>query len=214
MIRKNKRIGKITSLIAFLAILSFGCSGNKNKEDDTIGNLPQQQDALIETEPEEVVAFDDSPKEEPVNERITFRQSPSAAKDNKLVIDASSVSFRELDKNNDNIVGKYEFYDGIFSLADVDGNGSITEEELSNTKEELFIENRQSRFASFSDWDEDSDGKISKNEFEMKMASIVDVDEADALAKNVYIIWDQDNDEKIERLELENVIVRLDPDDN
>ncbi len=146
--------------------------------------------------------------------KFTYLQPVTVVRDNsKLVIDARATGFKMLDKDNDDIVEKDEFYDGLYSLMDTDRNNTIDENEL-RKEVDFFNKTTFGELDALIDWDTDRDQQISKDEFKNKLASIIDVPDGEKLAQNLYIVWDTDNDDRVEKLELENVIIRFDRDEN
>ena len=210
-------------LISFLIIFSVGCNqqGEQNQTETDEPEMEQEATDMTEEETQPMEQMEEETTEETetamqneqqVTERVTYRQPQTATREpDKFVLDASSEAFRNLDTNNDLIIRKDEFYDGLFSLADADGNDVISESEFSALKQEFMGDTDE--LVSFSEWDENGDG-ITKSEMQEMISNIIDVGDEETLTENVYIIWDTDNDEKIEKLELDNVVVRFDQDQN
>ena len=209
--------------ISFLMIFLIACNGDQNQAENEEEEMQQESPEMMqeETEPMEEMEMEEETAEETDTEeqteqqatqRVTYRQPRTAVQEpNKFVLDASSAAFKNLDTNNDKIIRKDEFYEGLFNLADEDGNSTISEDEFNSLKNEFMGESAE--FASFSDWDENGDG-ITKEEMEDMLSTILDVGDEETLTENLYIIWDTDNDERIEKLELDNVTVRFDQDQN
>lgn len=207
--------GIISLCTALLIFIVTGCSdGNNTQENDQ-----QIQEEVVDTEVVEEVNNDEAEMEESsAIEENTVDQSAASEyvpspDENKLVMGATSLSYKGLDTNNDGILNKDELFGGLYDLWDVDSDNVVDEEEFNASTQNFFIKNKVTP-RSFDNWDMDSNGEISKEEFREEFASIVDVKENETLAQNLFIIWNQDNDGIVERIELENVIIRLDKDDN
>lgn len=216
MKNKNNKLSTIkTSLagFAFLAFLSVGCSEKMTTQQGEDGD-----DVAVVIEEVETEKAEQEPAEASGNletgTKYTYVQPLNFERDDyKLVIDARSTSFKALDMDNNGIVDKEEFYNGLYGLMDADKNDLLDATEWG--REDNFLgNNKNAELDAFEDWDYDRNKELSKDEFRNKLASIVDVPDGQKLAQNLYIVWDTDDDDKIEKLELENVVIRFDQDSN
>lgn len=208
-------------IIAFslLSVFAFGCSENQSSQNEEVLD---DGEIVVITEEEPLV--DNQPtienegletKTSDAETRLTYNQPPNLQKDdNKLVLNTTSMAFRTLDKDSNDIINKTELYDGLFAILDSDGNNTVTEEEFKSSKQDFISKNPQGKFSNFSNWDTNADNELTKEEFINKFSSIVDVADNETLAQNTYIVWDLDNDDRIERLELDNVVFMFDKDNN
>lgn len=218
---KYFNLRKVTAICsAFLLFFAVACNDNNEQQTETQAYEEPEQEAVVdlndnnnqpeaqETEEEEEV------EETPATPARTNYRPRITRSDNKLNLDATSMSFSDLvDENNNYIVSREDLFDGIFNTFDTEEGNSISEEEFNQSKGDFFI-NKQGGISNFSEWDADDNGEISKEEFHSKLNSLVDLEDGKDLPQGKYIVWDVDNDEKIEMLELENFVVRFDSNDN
>ncbi|CAN5251518.1 hypothetical protein BH23BAC1_BH23BAC1_16170 [soil metagenome] len=196
---------------AFLLFFAFGCNNEPQNENRAIENTVQEPVANnqpdVAEEPEEIKS------EEPASTTTNYRPRVIRSH-NKLKLDATSTSFKDLDKNGNFILTRDELFNGIFNTLDKKEDDKITEEEFKSLKEDFFINKNSNKISTFSEWDADGNGEISREEFYNKLNSFIDLEDERTLAQGKYIVWDLDNDDKIEMLELENFVVQFDKNDN
>ncbi len=130
-----------------------------------------------------------------------------------MLLDARTTGFKQLDTDNDQIVEKDEFYNGLFAATDANKDNLITAAEL-DREVDFWNKNGNPALDSFAEWDADANNQISKEELRNTLAALIDVPNGETLAQNLYVVWDTDNDARIEMLELENIAIRFDTDDN
>lgn len=206
--------------IAFMIALLTGCSqGSEDQatqeENVTQQDVQQEEAATAQTESNEVMQ---ETEEEVQADNTQPAQSPQTQatrnEPDKPELQATSLSYRKLDANSDDILNKDELFGGLLSAWDEDGNNTINENEFNTATQNFFARNEFNEYGSFGNWDKDGNNEISEQEFRDTMASIIDIDQNERLAQNLLIIWDLDNDDKIERVELDNITVMLDENDN
>ncbi|MDQ3535096.1 MAG: hypothetical protein M3421_05655 [Bacteroidota bacterium] len=207
MINNILKINSVLFLcFAFLLFFAFGCnneSQNENRATETEPVANNQPD--VAEEPEEI--------KEPASTTTNYRPRVIRSH-NKLKLDATSTSFKDLDKNGNFILTRDDLFNGIFNTLDKKEDDKITEEEFKSLKEDFFINKNSNKISTFSEWDADGNGEISREEFYNKLNSLIDLEDERSLAQGKYIVWDLDNDDKIEMLELENFVVQFDTNDN
>jgi Ca2+-binding EF-hand superfamily protein len=146
--------------------------------------------------------------------KFTYVQPANLAGDEKkMVIDARAAAFKQLDTDNDEIVEKDEFYNGLFAVMDANKDNAVNADEL-DREVAFWNKNGNPALHLFAQWDSDANKEISREEFRNKLAAVIDVPNGERLAQNLYVVWDTDNDDRIEMLELENVVIRFDADHN
>lgn len=210
---KSLNIKLLTLAILFFCTFTYSSCSEKMTHQES-SDSDQATDAAV-TEAETRV---EEPQIEETITRYTYIQPVDLKREDsknmgKLIIDARETSFKELDKNNNQIVDKEEFYNGLFKLLDANGDNIIVDEEFK--LENIFLStNPESDLNKLVAWDANENNQISENEFKSKLASIIDVPDKETLAQNLYIVWDTDNDDKIEKLELEKVVIDFDIDTN
>lgn len=207
---KNSKIEfntKKTSVVCFVFLcFMFPACSEKTTTQDSAGI-----DQVVVIEKEKEIEDTNVPESDT---RVTYVQPKNNQTSNdKVVIDASSMSFKDLDTDNNEIVNAEEFYNGIYKLMDADANNTIDEAEF-NKEENFLLLNKNSKLYSFTEWDLDANRQLSKEEIRNKLSALIDIPDGEKLAENLYIVWDTDNDDKVEKLELENVVIRFDPDSN
>ncbi len=204
---------KKTAVVCFsiLALMFPACSEKINDQEVIETDEP---DVAVVIDTDTGTTNDNNEAATEIDTRYMYTQPENNQQnDNKLVIDATSTSFKKLDADNDGVVRKEEFYDGLYALMDADENNTVDEAEF-NEEDRLFITNYNAQLNSFADWDADTNKQISVEELKNKLSSFIDVADGEKLAENLYIVWDTDNDDRIEKLELENVVIRFDQDSN
>lgn len=207
---------------AVAAFLITGCADKMNNQaaNGTAAMEKRDETVAVAVVPETVAVVPEasantaSPATAGAGTKYTYVQPPNLAGDEKkMVIDARGAAFKQLDTDQDGIVEKDEFYDGLYALMDANRDNAVNAEELDR---EVAFWNRNGfpALASFADWDADADREVSKEEFRHTLAAVIDVPNGETLAQNLYVVWDTDNDKRIEMLELENVVIRFDADNN
>ena len=211
-----KYLKKITAICsAFLLFFVVGCNDNPEQQNETQANQQPEQETVVDMndQPETQEAAVEEEEETPTTPTRTNYRPRITRSSDKLTLDATDISFRELDESNNFIVSREDLFDGIFNTFNTEEGNAISEEEFNNTKESFFI-NKKGGISNFSEWDEDGNGELSKEEFHKKLNSMIDLEDGRDLPQGTYIVWDVDNDEKIEMLELENFVVKFDSNDN
>ncbi|MDQ3394270.1 MAG: hypothetical protein M3512_09205 [Bacteroidota bacterium] len=207
LFKLNKALFLCTAVLLFF---TFGCNNEPKNENRTTENTVQepiannQQD--VAEEPEEITTEDPATT---TNYRPRVRRSH-----NKLKLDATSTSFKDLDENGNFILTRDDLFNGIFNTLDKKEDDKMTEEEFISLKKDFFINKNSNKISTFTEWDADGNGEISREEFYKKLNSLVDLEDGRSLAQGNYIVWDLDDDDKIEMLELENFVVQFDTNDN
>ncbi|CAN5373889.1 hypothetical protein BH23BAC1_BH23BAC1_12470 [soil metagenome] len=196
----------------------MGCENNNEQQTETQAYQPAEQEAVADLEEEEQPEAQPEAQETEVEEeaeapaRTTYQPRITRSSD-KLTLDATHLSFSDLDENNNYIVSREELLDGIFNTFDTEEGNTISEEEFNNKKDDFFI-NKKEGVANFSEWDADGDGEISREEFHAKLNSMIDLEEGRDLPQSTYIVWDLNNDDNIDMLELENFVIKFEETEN
>lgn len=188
-------------------VAATGCSDNK-------------QEAATETE-ETAPVVEETPAsvEEPVEVEEEIDMQVDAAPAQKIqkpvnkgpVLTMMSTSYKDWNKDGNNVLDKEEFYQGLYQTWDKSKDGNIEESEFTDGANNFFADYNFKEYGQYADWDTDSNGKVSVAEFREGMKSTVD---SEPTARELLVIWDTDNDPAIERIELDNITVRLDQDSN
>lgn len=196
------------ALATIFFIIALGCSSNNEQattetEETTTAveevPAPTQEPAEVEAE-EPDVQVDAAPAQK--------IQKPV---DKDPVLTMMSTSYKEWNKDGNNVLDKEEFYQGLYQVWDKDKNGNITENEFTDGANSFFADYNFKEYGQYADWDTDNSGDMSTAEFREGMKSTVD---SAPTAQELLVVWDTDNDPAIERIELDNITVRLDQDSN
>lgn len=232
----NQPLSYLLSL-SFMIVFLSGC-GQDNKEQDTVEDTQQEtaqeaqqqeatqeatqeaQEAETEVEDQQAEATEEVQEAEteaaetrqPAQQQITSDVNPTP-RDNS-VLESVSVKYNEWDADGNNVVDPKEFYEGFYKVWDENQNNAIDQDEFDRATNNFFASYNFKEYGEFTDWDADSDSKITDQEFRKNMRSIVETSENKQIAERLFVFWDQDNDDKIEKIELENITVMLDNDDN
>ncbi|MGB3851582.1 MAG: hypothetical protein WA958_16560 [Tunicatimonas sp.] len=178
----------------------------------------EKQETTAETEDVVVVEETPAPTQE-VEEEADVDMQVDAAPAQKIqkpvdkdpVLTMMSTSYKDWNKDGNNVLDKEEFYQGLYQAWDENNDGNIAEGEFANGTDRFFTDYNFKEYGQYADWDTDNNGSVSVAEFREGMKSTVD---ADPTAQELLVIWDTDNDPAIERIELDNITVRLDQDSN
>ena len=201
------------AMISLVWILGMSCSSDSNTQQATTEesappameesapqeSAPMQQDSVAAEEPERDVQVSSAPAQ---------IQKPE---NKQPVLTMMSTSYKEWNKDGNNVLDKEEFYQGLYQVWDKDKNSEIGENEFTEGVNNFFAEYNFKEYGQYDDWDTDSNGNLSVAEFREGMKNTVD---QDPTAQDLLVIWDTDNDDAIERIELDNITVRLDEDSN
>lgn len=194
---------------AFLLFFVFGCNNEPQNENRATEN--RAQEPVVNNQPE--VA--EEPEETTEQPATTTNYRPRVIRSHdKLKLDATAISFKDLDENGNYILTRDDLFSGIFNTLDTKEDDKMTEEEFKSLRQDFFLNKNSNKVSTFSEWDADGNGEISREEFHNKLNSFIDLEDERSLAQGKYIVWDLDDDEKIEMLELENFVVQFDSDDN
>lgn len=201
--------------LSFIITIITGCSQESKNQDaqETAQEetVPQQSVQEEITTNQEIQEDTEVSNNQPAQ---TTQPAPASREPNKTALNATSLSYKDMDADNNDILDKDEFYGGFYNAWDENGDNTINENEFNTAAQNFFAKNDFNEYGTFGDWDADSNNEISDQEFRKVMASIVDIDKNERLAQNLLIIWDLDNDDKVEKVELDNITVMLDEDDN
>lgn len=198
-------------LTAFLLFFTFSCNNEQKTENTTAENT--RQEPVVEAEVEEETTEEEvGTTEQPAT---TTNYRPKVVRsNNKLKLDATSATFKDLDENGNFILKREDLFSGIFNSLDKEADDKMTEEEFKSLKQDFFINKNSNTISTFSEWDANGDKEITREEFHTKLNSLIDLKDERSLAQGTYIVWDLDNDDKIEMVELENFVVKFDENDN
>jgi Ca2+-binding EF-hand superfamily protein len=199
-------INRLT-LAGLLLVVVMSCSTEKKEtaaEAEDVTAVEETPAPSQEVEVEEEVEVDRQVDATPARKI----QKPA---DKEPVLTMMSTSYKDWNKDGNNVLDKEEFYQGMYQAWDEDGDGNIGEEEFTNGTDRFFTDYNFKEYGQYADWDTDNSGSVSVAEFREGMKSTVD---ADPTAKELLVIWDTDNDPAIERIELDNITVQLDKDSN
>ncbi len=215
------KLAGFLSFALILTILSSCSSDNQNQsnQETAQAEVTTQPQTSANTQEEQVtpVSAENEVAGQPENtekQPSPTAQAPAATEPAKPVISATSLSYKEWDADGNSVLNKDEFYGGFYKVWDENRDNIVNQDEFNAAAENFFSKNSFTDYGQFNDWDQDGNNEISKQEFRNAMMNLIDIDENQRLAQQLFIIWDQDNDDKIERVELDNVTVRLDEDNN
>ena len=178
-----------------------------------------KQEAATETE-ETTTVVEETPapaEVEEVAESTDMQVEAAPAKkiqkpvDKDPVLTMMSTSYKDWNKDGNNVLDKEEFYQGLYQAWDENKDGNIEENEFTDGVNNFFDDYNFKEYGQYADWDTDNSGDVSVAEFREGMKGTVD---SDPTAQDLLVIWDTDNDPAIERIELDNITVRLDKDSN
>ena len=203
---KKPIISSLALATAFF-VVSVSCSSNQEQaatetEETTtvVEETPVQEPIETEEEPETDMQVDAAP--------VQKIQKPV---DKDPVLTMMSTSYKDWNKDGNNVLDKEEFYQGLYQVWDKDKDGNIAEGEFTDGANKFFADYNFKEYGQYADWDTDNSGALSSAEFREGMKGTVD---SDPTAQDLLVIWDTDNDPAIERIELDNITVRLDQDSN
>ncbi len=198
-------------MVSLFFLLGAGCSSESNKEDDSEDNTSAVAPAMEEDEPQENNAMNEAPVEDEVQATTPSTSKIKMPENKKPVLTAMSTSYKEWNTDGNNILDKDEFYQGLYKVWDADKNNRINQTEFQDGANKFFADYSFSEFGRYEDWDSDNNANLSMEEFREGIKGTVD---QEPVGQELLVIWDLDNDDKIERIELDNIVVRLDKDDN
>lgn len=210
LILNTRVIAPIAAGLLFIG--GVGCSSETSNqetaEEDVVTAAPEEE-VVVEEEPEVDTATDPEPDAQVVNR---VQPEPVKKPENKEpVLAVMSTSYKDWNKDGNNVLDKEEFYGGLYTAWDNDGDNEIKESEFTEGANKFFTDYNVKEYGDYAEWDADGNGNISAAEFRQGMRATVD---QDPTAHDLLVIWDTDNDDAIERIELDNITVRLDEDDN
>lgn len=197
---------------AFLLFFAYGCNNEQQNENRATDNN-QNQETVANNQPE-VEEEEEETTEAPTTTTTTTYRPRITRSDDKLKLDATATSFKDLDENGNFVLTRENLFDGIYNTLDKEEDDKMTEEEFKSLKQDFFINKNSNKISTFSEWDANGNGEVSREEFHNKLNSLIDLKDERTLAQGNYVVWDLDNDDKIEMLELENFVVQFDSDDN
>ena len=198
-----------TSVLGISFFFFMGCSGSTEQATQEVTETePVQEEVAVVEEPEEEGEPFVEPEDAAMEEEVVTQITPPEA---GPVLTMMSTSYADWNTDQNNVLDKNEFYQGIMNVWDGDDDGSINKQEFQTGTKEFFANYNYKKYGRFADWDTDGDGSINQSELEKGMMSTVTSDKA---AEAFVTIWDTDNDDKIERVEMGDITVRLDKDNN
>ena len=209
---------RITGLIVAgsLLVIGTGCSSESNNQEaeETTAVAPApEEEAEVEEEPMEMEEDTTTAQAEEADAQVSRVQpEPVKKPENKEpVLAVMSTSYKEWNKDGNNVLDKEEFYGGLYEAWDQNDSGEIEEGEFGEGANKFFTDYNVKEYGDYAEWDSDGNGNISMAEFREGMRATVD---QDPTAQDLLVIWDTDNHDAIERIELDNITVRLDEDSN
>ena len=212
----NIRIAGLV-IASSLFVLGTSCSsesGNQEAEETTTAApAPEEEVSMEEEEPMEMEEDTAMAEEEEADAQVSRVQpEPVKKPENKEpVLTVMSTSYKDWNKDGNNVLDKEEFYGGLYEVWDQNDSGEIEEGEFGEGANKFFTDYNVKEYGDYAEWDSDGNGNISMAEFREGMKATVD---QDPTAQDLLVIWDTDNDDAIERIELDNITVRLDEDNN
>lgn len=200
------------ALAALFFVTGVSCSSDSSKQASKEANAPVMEESAVPQE--QAPMQQDSMAQEP-EEDVQVSNVPATPikkpENKEPVLTTMSTSYKEWNKDGNNVLDKEEFYQGLYQVWDKDKNNEIGESEFTDGANNFFASYNFKEYGQYADWDTDNSGNLSVAEFREGMKNTVD---QEPTAQNLLVIWDTDNDDAIERIELDNITVRLDKDSN